>query len=242
MDKLMVTRPRTRFGAHFRGLRRSRRNSRAPEHTPRREGMRGSNGSKFPSEYFAPLLRFLQKRVGTPWDEVYSEIRKRLNPRSAVHMHVMVHLDQFVVTRTWIQEGQVWGHVWEEAMRLDSRRVHFFVCPKSGFLDEPRPTKRRHSVEARVRDIRILGPARRAIRIDGLWFEIYLAPLAPSPHFDVVLRREVTSAEWAQLMAIYGCSDQYGVSKRAMSKREIAHAQTSPCGKRTESFRRGRGL
>jgi hypothetical protein len=37
------------------------------------------------------------KHRGRPWDDVYSEIRARLAPRSAVDMHVMQHLWAFVL-------------------------------------------------------------------------------------------------------------------------------------------------
>lgn len=238
MDKLLVLRPRTRLGWHQRGTRRRRREARPDEQIPRKEGMRGPDGCKYPSEYFNPLLRFLERRVGSRWDDVYAEIRERLSPKSAVHMHVMVHLEQFVITRTWLQDGQVWGDL-SGPENLETVRwgyFDFFVCPRSGRL-RSRKFKRRRPQDGRVRSIRRLGSDRRALLLKGLWFEVELAKLPSgkdSRGYDVVLRREVGFKDRDALRRAYGLAGHYGVRKRAMSKRDIAAAKASPSAMRSD--------
>ena len=41
-----------------------------------------------------PLERFLEKSVGRNWNKVYSEIRERIDPRRAIGLHVLQHLDK----------------------------------------------------------------------------------------------------------------------------------------------------
>lgn len=49
------------------------------------------------SENLAPLVRFLQRRVGRSWDDVFSEICASLDTGSTVKMHVRQHLRDFVL-------------------------------------------------------------------------------------------------------------------------------------------------
>ena len=49
------------------------------------------------NENLMPLYRFLMRRRGRLWNDVYSELRSRLAPRSAIDMHVMQHLWDFVL-------------------------------------------------------------------------------------------------------------------------------------------------
>ena len=48
------------------------------------------------NEYFRPLKKFLETRVGNRWDGVYSEIRSRVHLGSAVSEHILQHLGDFV--------------------------------------------------------------------------------------------------------------------------------------------------
>ena len=100
MPKVLVERPR--LGARFRfGSRRCKYDAKTrcregEEAPPKSMPMRFA-GSRGLNENLEPLRRFLMKQRGRPWDEVYSEIRARLAPRSAVDMHVMQHLWAFVL-------------------------------------------------------------------------------------------------------------------------------------------------
>jgi hypothetical protein len=44
------------------------------------------------NENLNPLFGFLDKSVGRPWDDVYSEICQRINPTKAIDFHVLQHV------------------------------------------------------------------------------------------------------------------------------------------------------
>jgi hypothetical protein len=94
--------------------------------------------SKSLNENLAPLVRFLRKRTGRPWNDVFSEICATLDTGSTVKMHVRSHIEDYVLTRIsvgrrgeWMHEGEVLGceHRWR-------RRRSFFVDPRDGILKD----------------------------------------------------------------------------------------------------------
>src|SRR5258708_5901133 len=94
MAKILVERPRLGGGIKFprsslKGYRRV-----SIEELPKRESIERpwSNWRKSLNENLAPLRRFLQRRLGQPWDAVYSEICERINRNSAVQLHIWQHL------------------------------------------------------------------------------------------------------------------------------------------------------
>src|SRR5690349_2140895 len=96
MDKLLVERRRHGGGVRFpRGAEGKWRRV-ALEDRPKRESLRrpwcGSGAEKCLNENLAPLRRFLRSHCGRPWNKVYSEIRERINPNSAVQLHIWQHL------------------------------------------------------------------------------------------------------------------------------------------------------
>lgn len=86
-----------------------RKNRRDYDNMPKRSGMKHGYMEKSFDEYLAPLKRFLQTRVGSPWNDVYSEIRQYLRVQTAVHLHVLQHLEDMVVRRAWMEDGLLHG-------------------------------------------------------------------------------------------------------------------------------------
>jgi hypothetical protein len=124
------------------------------------------------NENLAPLRRFLDSKCGQHWSKVYSEIRSRINPASAVQMHILQHLDGYV---------QVHAKAWPDGEFTDSRGRTIFeewlVNPKTGCLQRNEAYRyrydrwRRKSNEPAVANVRIIN--RRSFReIDGIWYEI----------------------------------------------------------------------
>ena len=68
------------------------------------------DGHKSLNENLSPLFRFLEKSVGRPWDEVYSEIRENLRLDSSVQYHVVQHLRYAVTLNTFLGDD---GHIYE---------------------------------------------------------------------------------------------------------------------------------
>jgi hypothetical protein len=92
------------------------------------------------NENLAPLLRFLQRRIGRRWDDVYSEICAALDTGSTVKMHVREHLDDFVVVRIsygrkgeLIHDGRV---LRPERGYLRWHGTELYVDPDDGILKD----------------------------------------------------------------------------------------------------------
>lgn len=86
-----------------------RKDRRDYDNMPKRSRMKHGYNEKFFDEYLTPLKRFLQRRVGLPWNDVYSEIRQNLRVQTAVHLHVLQHLEDMVVLRAWWEDGLLFG-------------------------------------------------------------------------------------------------------------------------------------
>jgi hypothetical protein len=170
MAKIIVERPRYGGGA-------GKRRKLPLEERPAHEGMGGphrlAGAAKSLNENLSPLRRYLERQVGRPWDKVYSEIARNLRVDSTVQQHVRAHLADFVALRP--PPGGRW---W--------RRPALYVDPRGGLLKrtERRPEMRALRAAQRQRPVAAdrlpLGPDREARRIDGLWYEVRLAPL-PDP-------------------------------------------------------------
>lgn len=213
MAKLLVERPRLGGGGKYRrGL--LREWQRVPlDEWPKSEAIkeRCTRHPKMLNENLAPLWRFLRSRCGRPWDEVYGEICQQINRDSAVQLHVWQHL-MWGVARTPLRIQKLLAH----ARRFRSRN-NFYVEPDTGILREV--CGRRKRWPSRVPD-RLEANGRHYRRIEGIWYEIDLAPIPPGGirFWDAVLRRSSPSAR--ELHDVHG-RDAYAVRKRQLNKREI---------------------
>ena len=97
MARVIVERPRIPAHKARKGRRRDL------EDLPSHEGMRRaaelSGDRKMLNENLKPLRRYVDKRVGRPWDKVYSEIAAHLRVDSIVQQHVRDHLKDFVTVK-----------------------------------------------------------------------------------------------------------------------------------------------
>ncbi len=150
MPKLLVERPR---GGWRGGL--ARLNLRAVrdyDELPKRVSIGQDNPrTKWLSENLNPLARLLERRVGRPWDRVYSEIRAHLRCDDPVQLHVLVHLWQFVERHVVMIEG--WPHRVCSGRPLTGYRWSFYVCPSTGLLRRApwRPVERAPTKHKRTR-------------------------------------------------------------------------------------------
>ncbi len=140
MDKLLVERPRYRFGGirYPRGQLKMQYEKMGELDCVRRESMGGRYREKWFNENLRPLERFLRSNVGRPWNKVYSEMARHLKPNSTVQRHVFVHLWQMVARRVEERDGELW-HLGEWGPRRIGEhrwRGQFYVCPRSGLLRE----------------------------------------------------------------------------------------------------------
>lgn len=94
--------------------------------------------SKGLNENLAPLVRFIQRRVGRRWDDVFGEICAGLDTGSTVKMHVREHLGDFVLIG--IARGRH-GELLHEGRvirpdRRNCRGSEYYVDPDDGVLKD----------------------------------------------------------------------------------------------------------
>jgi hypothetical protein len=124
-----------------------------PEESPRIEAMSRGRGTKRLNENLAPLLRFLRRSVGRPWNAVHSEICAQISANSAVQKHVLDHVRQMVETNAVLIAGQPYepialGTRRDRYLPICSRRMRaFYVCPHTGLLQlgDCSPRKRKEA-------------------------------------------------------------------------------------------------
>ena len=112
------------------------------EAAPKRVSVgRGVTKTKWLNENLAPLRRYLESRLGEPWDQVYSEIRRHVRFDSAVQLHVLQHLRWDVDLHVDIIDGVPVSR--DRGRALYARWYSFYVCPETGVLRCYNPGRRR---------------------------------------------------------------------------------------------------
>ncbi len=101
-------------------------------------------------DYLAPLLNFLESRVGTNWDDTYSILATRTNRNSSVGDHLWLHLWQHVKRETHKVEKALSSHSghWRTyyidhdgiLRRLGEETPRHRTCHKTVSLDRQRAT------------------------------------------------------------------------------------------------------
>jgi hypothetical protein len=224
MSKLLVERPRHGGGVKF-----QRRARRKWQQIPIDEGPRAEankerwrqtkGGMKSLNENLAPLMRFLRRRIGRPWDEVYSEICERINRNSAVQLHIWQHLMMAVLLDPRKIEERI----------SDQRRYRagywLYVDPQSKLLCEGKAGMTKRVIREGRQSVPWLTvvSGRYYRRIDGLWYEVELAPFPhpTRPAWDAVMRKDTSQVSRGDLQKAYG-GCVYAARKRQLGKTEIA--------------------
>lgn len=207
------------------------------EHSPRLEPMSRGRGSKSLNENLAPLLRFLERSVGKPWNKVHSEIAEHLSMNSAVQKHVLDHVKDFVELNPVMIDGKPHNPVASGPKRNHYRALYcyrtrggYYVCPKTGFLKKAPILERQRPPDANTADRKSLGNLLEARKIEGVWYLIELAKVPSTwkewPQcYDALAKGRLSEPgmmSWnGTLMKLHGRSDRYALSKRQLSKKEI---------------------
>ena len=179
MKRVVITRPR--HGS-------SMKNEEVREH---RRRVRDDNSSSLPqkasmkpkgkfswhrkelSDFLNPLLRFLRKNCGRPWDKVYSEICQNLDRRGVINDHIFQHLEH-MVNKNPIFIGKV-PHVpiWGGDLDPIYRNGHTFYIDQNNLLQEPKKRRPKHKKKKPL-NIKKIDEKTYLIRrkSDKVWFEI----------------------------------------------------------------------
>lgn len=181
MGKVVVERPRgqsyapnRKFGARLCYL---------PDHDyeeqPKRVGISASYrdysySEKWFKDLLGPLQRFLQKNLGRPWSQVYSEVCTTLDRRKITGHHLIDHLKWEVETNCFMDaKGRVYYRSGNEERLVDG----FYVHPATGLLcrawpESSRERKRRRLL-AEEKDWWLPSDGHTAYRKHmGIWYRV----------------------------------------------------------------------
>jgi hypothetical protein len=244
MSKVIVERPRRGGGYERKGR------SRDHDDQPSKEGMRkpylrGYNNKEL-NENLAPLLRFLNSRVGQLWDSVYSEICENIQVTNTVQEHIRVHVKQFVETATSVdKDGNIWVHGYVPRPLTEAQHTKLYVDPVTNKLcvnshyrnlaamRREREAARQQKLEETERSLPSGIELRKA---QGIWYQVEVFPVPPLEKHEycrldgtVVKYQTGGSAYDVILEQQVGINHHYGVkwsttycrSKRQLSRSEL---------------------
>lgn len=222
MAKLIVERPRGMCGySRMAGDRRQLQ--RVPvEEWPLRQSIRIRD--KYLNENLAPLIRFLEKQVGRPWNKVRSEMCEHMDFSNAVQAHIWQHVIQYVCIHPMVVRGEL---LTPKGRPLSNECVRLYVDPATGLLRRakrsPRTPARNHWQRPRDADFPTvaLSEGAYAVQLAGVWYRVELAawPSEPGKEYDVVRRKPIVELKPSDgwWLDDYG----YAVRKRQLNSREI---------------------
>ena len=139
---------------------------------------------KWVNDRLKPLKRYLFKQRGRKWDDVFSEICACLDTGSTVKMHVLEHIDHFILRQVRIDENGQYrrNDGWSANCTPDLWWRDVYVCPLDGRVKETAALcrslglkhRRRYSREPdkAVFEIKQFSKTCFLLKRKGLWFEI----------------------------------------------------------------------
>lgn len=75
-------------------------------------------------ENLSPLFRYLDSRVGDPWNDIYSDVRKNI-PSGTLGDHVLIHVKFHVLEHDLIIDGdKVYIHKWKKKSQLSNNQLY----------------------------------------------------------------------------------------------------------------------
>lgn len=218
MDKILVTTPRvgsSMKNGEIKSNRRKMREGRYSElssYSSMKPKSRKWDDRKMLNEYLNPLVRYLQKNCGKPWDKVYSDICKNMDKRGAVKAHIFQHLFDYVEKNPVFRDGEVYTHSSVGLWPLYKTGYTFYVDP-IGILKEPKrirpPWKKADNnpniVKTKSSDVFIVRREK-----DGVWFR---ASLEEWPDDPFLIRKNL---DWVDSLL----STNKRVALKTLSKKE----------------------
>jgi len=144
--------------------------------------------SKWLNENLAPLRRYLFKQVGRPWNKVYSEICQSIDTRSAIGLHVLQHIEDFVKRDVFFENGVPYTRVYKYIHPVEGMYVH----PVTGLI---RIAKVREApVEPKPFEVVRLSRTSEFRKIDGLWFRVEFRLVGPDEFIELEDGRKVRAS------------------------------------------------
>lgn len=126
MAKVIVTRARLGGGMTRKGRVDEFENTPAIESMTRKH--KAAYNNKQLNEYLSPLYRYLDKQVGRPWNDVYSEIRSQIKTGHTVQEHVLIHVKERIYENTFIEGDKIYCLRWGSKIELHSGALYVDDC------------------------------------------------------------------------------------------------------------------
>lgn len=202
--KLLVE--RERFGSgnknnvvrkNRRLLRTSRKDPESLENLSSKDSMQRFNWSsgnlKSFNENLNPLKRFLHGQIGRPWDKVYEELRKHIDPRSTIQNHILEHLWDYVKRDVILDEKDVpfclsyWNGY--QPLYSDGPGYGLYVHPVSGLLCSA-PRRPKYQKDGPDPNKFKANDGTECYREDGIWYRIVLISNGFSRAMETVVSRD----------------------------------------------------
>jgi len=179
MSKVITERPRwghwmpsRKTGGRIKPLDAEHEYEDQPKRLPISWGSQGKIGQKSFSDFLNPLLRYLRKNVGRPWDNVLSDMKSHLDLRSVTGRHVFEHIEGEVEKNCFIGKD---GKVYTSYSHTGVIPVYgLYVHPRTGLLrwKEGNYWKERLKAEKKRKQItRIrIDETHSYIKLNGIWY------------------------------------------------------------------------
>lgn len=193
----------------------------------RNKHLRGTGGSEIKSfsDLLGPLLKFLRRNVGRPWDKIYSELSERLDKRKTTGLHVFEHVEREVKQHCFLgEDGRVYSY---RGYGAPNPVYGLYVHPRSGLLcwsDAKTRWQERRAANCLERQrqsawrVRIEGQ-RHYVRLNGIW---YVADI------ELYNRSQQPPEEEAKMTLVdEGQSTWRVTNKRQCSRKELKAASLS---------------
>ena len=100
--------------------------------------------TKYLSDHLGPLRRLLHSKVGQPWNDVYSELRQRLDRNTVTGLHVLSHLWDYVEQHVEMIDGVPYckGNRHHGRQLGTGYRHEFYIHPETGILSLAKKKRR----------------------------------------------------------------------------------------------------
>lgn len=169
------------------------------------------------NENINPLRRYLQANVGRPWNDIYSEVRACIDPRSDAGWYALQHLKWIVETQVEVIDGEVYPTRGHYLYRK------FYIHPESGILCSTTPFKKKKR-QIPITVVKINGDADYYEKVNGIWYHFLME--FPPQEYRVVSYEESTAAERI-LYDLKVSGDTCAVPRQLLSPTLISKKQAS---------------
>lgn len=203
MKKVIVTRPRVGGGAKRKATKQGGREPMRPR----------LYDNKQQTDLLTPLKRFLHKRAGQLWNDVWSEICEHADYRTMMGEHLRRHVDQMVRKPTLGHDGQLYelGRVFDTTSPYFYRE--FYVDPRDGKLYAVQVIRHHHKQKTTQKVFQCDGKYYH--KHDGLWFRVEMVEIP-----DKRWQNQHWSSLSDEFLKLNFHGDWYGWSLRAALQKE----------------------